>query len=136
MSTTPATPQSEVPTLTRPEAIARLREKLKTYCDDEHCACSAAARFGLFCGGFKRFSDEELRNRFDWIVRTRPHVTREELERLVSLYHLSREEVRGAEVCCDVETREHCLCDGWNQFDNAALEKMYRSMTGREVAIR
>ena len=122
--------------VSRPEAIDRIREHLKRICDDEHCACAASAHFGLFCGGLRRLSDAELRKRFDWIANPRPHASREELERLVSLYHVSRQAVSGAALCCDVETREHCACDGWNQFDNPALEKIHRELTGLEIAVR
>jgi hypothetical protein len=121
--------------VTRPEAIARIRGRLKSYCDEEHCACAAAAHVGVLCGGLRKLTDDELRRRFDWIARSRPDASREELERLVSLYHVGRQQVRGADLCCDVETREHCGCEGWNMFDNAALEKAYEELTGFPITI-
>ncbi|MFY9549570.1 MAG: hypothetical protein WAU32_00335 [Thermoanaerobaculia bacterium] len=121
--------------LSRPGAIALLRERLKTLCDEDHCACAAAARWNVFCGGFRALSDRELRDRFSWIARTRPRASREELERLASLYHLGRQEVTGLPLCCDVETREHCVCDGWNRFDNLALEGAVLELTGRSIQI-
>ena len=89
----------------------------------------------MFCGGFAALSDEQLRRRFDWIARTRPGVSRKELERLISLYHLGRQEVDGLPICCDVETREHCGCDGWNRFDNLALEGAILELTGRRIVV-
>jgi hypothetical protein len=121
--------------LSRPQAIEVLREKLKNLCDDEHCACAAAAHFGVFCKGLSGLSDDAFRKRFDWIARKRPKATREELERLVSLYHLGRQEVTGAAICCDAETREHCACDGWNMFDNRQLEKFCLELAGRAVRV-
>jgi hypothetical protein len=121
--------------LTRPQAIAAIRERLSALCSDEHCACEAAAHLGVLCKGFQGLSDAALRGRFDFIARTRPGMSREELQRLVSLYHLARQEVGGFELCCDAETREHCGCDGWNSFDNAQLERTYRELTGREAII-
>ena len=121
--------------LTRPEAIAILREKLVSLCDAEHCACTTVARLGGFCGGFRNLSDAEFRRRFDWIARTRPQATRSELEALVSQYHLARQEVTGLPVCCDTETREHCACDGWNSFDNATLSRFIREFTGLDVLV-
>ncbi len=50
--------------LSRPEAIALIRERLNALCDDDHCACAAAARADVFCGGFRALSDTELRRRF------------------------------------------------------------------------
>jgi hypothetical protein len=121
--------------LSRPQAIEVLREKLKSMCDDEHCACSAAAHFGVFCKGLSGLSDADFKKRFDWIARTRPKATRAELEELVSLYHRGRQDVTGAALCCDAETREHCACDGWNMFDNTQLEKYCAELAGRSVRI-
>ncbi len=121
--------------LSRPRAIALLTERLKALGDGDDCACAVTAKRHVFCGGYGALSDRELRDRFSWIVRTRPRVSRDELERLVSLYHLGRQQVAGAAICCDVETREHCGCDGWNRFDNLALEGAVLELTGRHVAI-
>src|SRR5712692_2134902 len=107
--------------VSRPEAIERLRQTLKSLADEEHCVCAAVGRLGIFCRGFRRLSPEELRTRFHWIARKRPGASREALEELASLYHLGRQEVTGAAICCDVETREHSGCDGWNGFDNRRL---------------
>jgi hypothetical protein len=121
--------------LSRPQAIERIRERLKALADDEHCACAVAAGFGIFCGGFRALPDEEFRRRFAWIASKRPQASREQLEALVSLYHLGRQEVGHADLCCDVETREHCACDGWNMFDNGALERFVQELTGASVRV-
>ena len=126
---------SDTDHLSRPQAIDRIREQLKALADDEHCACAVAAGFGIFCGGFRALSDDEFRRRFAWIATKRPQASREQLKALVSLYHLGRQEVRNAALCCDVETREHCACDGWNMFDNRALEKFVLELTGRPVQV-
>jgi hypothetical protein len=121
--------------LSRPEVIARIRATLASLTDEENCACAVAARYGILCGGFAGIPDREFRDRFGWIARTRPEASRPELEEIVSAYHLGRQQTRGAAVCCDVETREHCACDGWNQFDSAALEKFCLQITGDRVVI-
>jgi hypothetical protein len=125
----------EAQDLSRPQAIAVLRERLAALSQEGECACATAARGDVFCGGFRALSDPDFRERFAWIARSRPHASREELERLVSLYHLGRQEVDGLAVCCDVETREHCGCDGWNRFDNLALEGAVLELTGRSIRI-
>jgi hypothetical protein len=38
-------------------------------------------------------------------------------------------------VTCDVETREHDACAGWNGFDNPALQDLYWRVFGRRVRI-
>ena len=121
--------------LSRPEAIAQLREKLASLTDTEHCVCSVAQRLGLPCRGFAALPDKEFKNRFAWIAEKRPHASREEMNELANLYVLGRQEATGAVVACDVETREHDLCGGWNTFDNATLEKFYGSVFGRDVKI-
>jgi len=129
---------TEVPALesiSRPEAIEILRSRLVELTDAEHCLCDVAGRLGIFCKGFPALSDPEFRRQFDWIARKRPDASRADLERLVSLYHGGREEVAGARLCCDVETREHCACDGWNAFDNQQLERFCRDLAGRDVRI-
>src|SRR5438067_12872939 len=130
--------QKQVPgmdRLTRPQAIALLREHLKALAGDERCACEAAAEHGVFCGGFRDLSDAQFRARFAWIARPRAAASREELEHLVGLYHRGRQEVCGVELCCDAETREHSACDGWNRFDNRALETFCSELTGRSIRI-
>ena len=121
--------------LSRPQAIEQIRRILNALENDERCACAIASRYGIFCRGFDGLSDSEFRKRISWIARKRPRATREELEKLVSQYHLGRQEVTGATICCDVETREHCACDGWNGFDNKTLEESCLNLTGRPVKI-
>jgi hypothetical protein len=62
-------------------------------------------------------------------------MTRPTLEGIAALYHEGRLEVTGADICCDVESREHTACDGWNQFDNARLEQVHLALTGSPVRI-
>ena len=119
----------------RPQAIEALREKLKSLTDADHCVCAVAERLGLPCGGFTQYSDDEFRSRFAWIANKRPHATRAELEEAVNLYLLGRQEATGAVLACDVETREHDACSGWNTFDNAALEALFEKVFGRPARI-
>jgi hypothetical protein len=121
--------------ISRPQAIEQIRNVLNALTDDERCACVIAGRYGIFCKGFSELSDKEFRQRFFWIVRGHPSASREELEQLASLYHRGRQQVTGATVCCDVETRDHCACDGWNRFDNATLEQFFQRLTGRPARI-
>ncbi|MEO8192159.1 MAG: hypothetical protein ABI682_17640 [Acidobacteriota bacterium] len=121
--------------LSRPAAIARIRATMASLTDDENCACSVAARYGVLCGGFTKLPDKDFRSRFAWIASKRRGATREELEQYVSAYHLGRQETQKAAICCDVETREHCVCDGWNQFDNADIERFCLEVTGSRVSV-
>ncbi len=121
--------------LSRPEAIEKIRRMLKNLTHPDECACSTAARYGITCQGQKNLSDADYRARYAWISRKRPKATREELEQLVTLYHLGRQTATGAEICCDIETKDHCGCDGWNMFDNTTLERFYADMSGERIEI-
>ena len=121
--------------LTRPQAIERLRERLRTFAEKDHCICETVGRLGVFCGGFKRLPEKEFTQRFQWIVRGHPNEPRQSLEALAGLYHEARQEVTGAAICCDVETKEHAGCDGWNQFDAESLERFHLALTGSPVKI-
>lgn len=121
--------------ISRPQALERLRGRLLALAGPEHCVCTVAGRLGLPCNGFAQFSDAEFRQRFAWIADRRPHASRRELEDAVNAYLLGRQEVTGAVLACDVETREHDACGGWNTFDNHTLESLYERVTGRLIRI-
>jgi hypothetical protein len=121
--------------LSRPQAIETMRQKLLKMTDQDHCVCAVVGELGIFCRGFKATSDKELRNRYHWISRRRPNAPREQIEELANLYHLGRQEVTGAAICCDLETREHAGCDGWNNFNNRQLEEFYLALTGEQAEI-
>ncbi len=121
--------------LSRPQAIEKMRQKLRKLTDQDHCVCSVVGELGIFCRGFKALPDKELRKKYHWISRKRPNAPREAIEELANLYHLGRQEVTGAAICCDVETREHGGCDGWNNFKNSQLEEFYVALMGEPAEI-
>jgi hypothetical protein len=121
--------------LSRPGAVARLRTRLQELSGEEKCVCRTVGKLHVFCGGFDALSDAELRQGFDWIARGHPDASRAELEDLAALYYEVRRTLTGAEICCDVETRERMGCTGWNQFDNQELEKFHRALIGTAIEI-
>ena len=121
-------------TLSRQSLIAALRIELSNRADGLSI-CSLAGEAGIFCRGFRRFSDAELRERFDWIARKRPGASREELERLGDAWQIARQEVLNVPVSCDVQSREHDLCNGWDDFTDHDLAAFYRELTGRDASL-
>jgi hypothetical protein len=121
--------------LSRPQAIEKMRQKLRKLTDQDHCVCAVVGELGIFCKGFKGLPEKELRQRYHWISRRRPNAPRELIEELANLYQLGRQEVTGAAISCDVETREHAGCDGWNTFNNQQLEEFYLALTGEQAEI-
>ena len=122
--------------MTRDEAISRLRNEFVAMTDDEHCMCRVAADRGIFCRGFNQFSDDELRRRYWWIVRRRPSLTREQLEQIANDWQLTQQEVKDVPVACDVQARLHDTCRGWDDFSNDQLAQVYQQLTGETVLVR
>ena len=122
-------------TMTRDQTIAELRHRFQVMTDDEHSMCRVAAEKGIFCNGFSRFSDDELREKYWWIVRKRPSLTRDELESLANLWQLAQQDVQHMACACDVQTRLHDTCRGWHDFTNDQLATYYEQIVGTPVRV-
>ncbi len=130
------TTNTEAPeTIARDEAIKLLREKFLTLVDDENSICKVAAEKGIFCQGFQRYSDFELRKRYRWIARKDRRFTREEIEDLANRWQLARQDVDDLPLACDVQKLEQDSCRGWDDFSNEELAKVVWQMTGRQVTV-
>ena len=125
-----------IQTLNRSEIISRLRRELMQGTDEENSVCKVAAERGVFCKGFKRYTDEDLRRRYDWIVAKNPAMTREDLERIANDWQLAQQEVHELPMACDVQQKVYDTCRGWNDFTDEQLAKFYFQLTGDEIAIR
>jgi hypothetical protein len=125
----------QVPTMSRQAAVGQIREALETLTDEETSICKVAADHGIFCNGFKRYTDNELRRRYGWIVRKRPEMTRDELEEIANNWQLAQQQVHDIEFACDVQTKLHDTCCGWDDFTNEELQDFYKQITGREVRV-
>jgi len=119
----------------RDVAINRLREALLELTDDDHSICRIAAEKGIFCGGFKRYSDAELRERYDWLARKYPAASRDEIEHLANQWQLGRQIFEDQAFACDVQEIEHHTCGGWSDFSNEDLAKFCQEILGAEVEI-
>jgi hypothetical protein len=126
----------EVPAMqhwTRPRAIARIRERLLELVDDQHSVCEVAARLGIFCKGFRHFSDAELRERFSWLAH--PEMSREDLEKRANSYLLGRTEALDCALACDAQTEERDVCLGWDEFSNADLARFAEQLLGEPTEV-
>jgi hypothetical protein len=119
-------------TLTRSEAIALLRRKCLALVDEEHSLCQVAARLHILCGGFSQWTAAELRERYDWIVKRRPGLTRAELEDLANRWQLARQFALDEALSCDVQAREkhHPVCHGWDGHPDEDLARFCEELTG------
>jgi hypothetical protein len=121
--------------ISRSSAITRLRSALVALTDDGNSICKVAAERGLFCRGFRRYSDEELRNRYGWIARRHPAASRAELEDLANRWQLARQVFDGTQLACDAQSEEHDTCNGWDDFSNQELSGFMLEILGEEVAV-
>lgn len=121
--------------ITRAEAIQALRMAYARKLDPDTSMCRYAADHGVFCRGFDRFGDGELRRRFPWIERKNAALTREELEDLANRWQLARQDVLSQPIACDVQQREHDLCNGWDDFSNEDLSKFYAEVFKLQIAV-
>ena len=84
----------------------------------------------IFCGGFRAWSDQELRKRFSTLEARRPGLPRVAFEELANKWQLGRQIVHGSPLACDVQTKEHATCRGWDAFSNADLERFCAQVLG------
>lgn len=126
---------AKLPTITRDEAIRRIREVLLQDVDEETSVCKAAADRGIFCRGFRRYGDAELRRRYDWIVRKRPDIDRQELEAIANDWQLAQQQVHEIPLACDVQSKVHDTCMGWDDFTGEQLAQFVSDLTGRGVVV-
>jgi len=126
------------PAISRAKAIAILRHnfiKELESSDGETSMCKLAAERGIFCNGFARYGDGELRRAYDWIAQKDATATREELEELANRWQVARQEVRELPLACDVQQREHDACRGWDEFTNEQLAQFVREVTAKEYVV-
>ena len=122
-------------TLTRDQAIDDIRKEVLKLVDDEHSMCEVASRLGIFCKGFRQWDDEELKRRYDWIVKKKNVTRRDELVRFANRWQLARQYVQNKELSCDVQALEEDTCRGWKEFDDATLEHHHAELCGEPVKI-
>lgn len=126
---------SKSASISRTDAIDLLRTELMQHTDRETSLCMAAANKGIFCKGYKALTEEDLRERYAWIVRKRPDVTRQDLESIGNLWQLTQQEVHGLPCACDVQSKLGDTCQGWREFSNDELSRHYFNLTRRVIQV-
>lgn len=121
--------------ITRENAVRRLRDVLVLLTDEDHSICRVAADKKIFCRGFRRYNDEELRSRYPWLVARNPSTTRGEIEEAADRWQLSRQVFDNLPLACDVQNLEHDTCDGWDEFTDADLARFFRELLHENVIV-
>ncbi|HUJ71247.1 MAG TPA: hypothetical protein VLZ30_03330, partial [Verrucomicrobiae bacterium] len=77
---------------TREDALKRIREFLVSNTRQEETTCEAAARLGIFCHGYDRWTVEQLRYLYPWLAKKMPADTpREEFLKLIVAWDNARQ---------------------------------------------
>ena len=121
--------------MSRPALIGVLREELSRRANGEMSICTLAAQTGMFCRGFRRFSDAELKERYGWISAKYPNVPRAELEDIADRWQMARQEVFDLPTSCDVQVLDGDSCHGWDDFSDEELATFIREITGRNIIV-
>ena len=121
--------------ISRETAVAQLRRKLIELQEEGKSICQVAAEQGLFCRGFHRDSDEELRFRYAAAIENAPELTRAELEERANAWQLARQKQEGTLLCCDVQFMTYETCRAWDDFSNEELSRFCEEMLGEKVCV-
>jgi hypothetical protein len=128
-------PSGDTEVWTRDQAIAKLREELLKLSDGESSICTVAAKLGVFCHGFRRWTDEAFSRGWTRALGRSTHLTRPQMERLADLWLLTEQLRLRVPCACDLAAAGGGVCRGWNGFSNADLERCCDEILGRNVAI-
>jgi hypothetical protein len=129
-------PGMQTEAISREAAIARLRLALIALDEDGKSMCRIASDKGILCGGFHRYTDDQLRERYAMIGPEVQTLSREDLEKRANAWQLERTELEGARVCCDVQYRFYETCRGWADFTNEALADFLMEIAGENVTVK
>jgi hypothetical protein len=119
----------------REQAVSRLRASLLAMTDEEHSLCQVAAERGIFCRGFRRWSQSEFDRRWRKYLGRSTHLSREQMEEYANVWELAEQIRRRVSLACDAQTAARGPCRGWNEFSNADLARFCSDVLGENVEV-
>ena len=127
LSSPPATEQ-----IHRDQAISRLRKRLIEMSWPGQSICEMAGQRQVFCGGFRRHTDEELRARYGFLDSNQ---ARAELELQANAWQIRRQVECGTRTSCDAQWQHYETCRGWDDFTNGQLAGFFAELMGVRVEV-
>jgi hypothetical protein len=110
----------------REEALKRIREYLIANTRSDETTCQAAARMGVFCHGYDRWTVEQLRQLYPWLSKKMPANTpKEEFLKLITAWDGARMLVNKSATTCDAKAADQEGCLGFDRFNNPQLKRMF-----------
>lgn len=122
-------------TKTRQQAVHALRRKLLEMTDDDHSMCRVASEKGIYCRGYRPLTDEQMKQKYEWILHRNPTMSRAELEDLANRWQLARQIVDKVPFSCDAQQIEHDTCSGWDGISDDELIRFHRELLAEEIQI-
>lgn len=122
-------------TISREAAIGRIRIQMIGLCDTGKSACQVATERNILCKGFRRDSDDALRQRYGPYIGAADRLSRSDLERAADHWQLARQHSEDALVACDVQYRSYQTCKGWNDFSNEELSDFCLELAGVRLKV-
>jgi hypothetical protein len=111
----------------RDDAVARLRIRLIELTRPGQSTCQMAVERGVFCQGFRRYSNVELRALYGCLD---PSKARTELESQANSWQLLRQAEHGTLTSCDAQWQSYESCHGWDDFSNDRLAEFCAELIG------
>ena len=113
-------------TYTRQDALNRVRQFLRSQQQTDETTCQAAARLGIFCHGYDKWSTEQLREIYPWLARKLPaDAPREPLLNLIVAWDGARTLVHKVDTTCDVHSKDRDACLGFDRYDSDSLKRLF-----------
>lgn len=110
----------------RDEALNKIRQYLVTNTREDETTCQTAARMGVFCHGYDKWTTEQLRQLYPWLAKKMPPETpREEFLKLIVAWDSARQLVNKTPTTCDTKALDHEGCLGFDRFSNQQLKRMF-----------
>jgi hypothetical protein len=103
--------------------------------DDQHSLCQIAAERGIFCRGFRRWSESEFDRRWRKYIGRSTHLSRPQMEAYANVWELAEQIRRRVSLSCDAQTNSGGPCRGWNEFSNADLARFCNDVLGENVEV-
>lgn len=126
---------SELEIWDRRQAIGELRASLRNLTDEDRSLCEVAGRLGIFCGGFRRWSDSEFHRRWQGLLGQSTHLSRPQMEQLANLWQLCEQVRHRVALACDAQELAPGACRGWGQFSNETIARFCGEILGRNVVV-
>jgi hypothetical protein len=122
-------------TISRENAVARIRERLVALQEPGKSMCRIAAERNILCRGFEGDDALTLRWRYAGKIPAAPHLSRGELQDFANAWQLNRQRSAGTALCCDAQYMFYETCRGWDDFSNEEIAQFFFELTGEKVSV-